>query len=409
MFRKTIHEQQLGTRRGERKRKSIGLNLIGLVFSILLVVWIVLLRLISKKSVSGLLRRSAMNSTSAIFGADVGPIGVGFGTAGLGGQTVFAVKTALEAGFRAFDTAEADWWYDQTAVGQALRDFSTTSCLDDDTCEVTANCQQLGLKISTKIPPWSLTSSTHIRHQASASRETLLGFCSPISAATDEAIRNPFKVSDSNPQDGPNTLYPLDVYYIHAPECWQGWHPRCEGVGPDDILPLRDAWRAMEAVVGIDRSAARIGLSNVSPDQLIDIIEFVKERLESPQPHYPLPRKPDVIQAFADPISPAIELRKLCQDHGIEFVSYSTLGTQHVMKKPGHNPVLNNPKLVEMVSSSYSGRTTAELVLSWALQGGMSVIPRSSKRLHIQQLARLIQSPIELRDNEVAQINSLSQ
>lgn len=40
-------------------------------------------------------------------------IGVGFGTAGLGGNTYQSVQTALSVGFRKFDTAEADWWYDQ--------------------------------------------------------------------------------------------------------------------------------------------------------------------------------------------------------------------------------------------------------------------------------------------------------
>lgn len=37
-------------------------------------------------------------------------IGVGFGTAGLGGTTFEAVSYALEEGFRKFDTAEADYW-----------------------------------------------------------------------------------------------------------------------------------------------------------------------------------------------------------------------------------------------------------------------------------------------------------
>lgn len=36
-------------------------------------------------------------------------IGVGFGTAGLGDQGYEVVTMALEAGFRKFDTAEADW------------------------------------------------------------------------------------------------------------------------------------------------------------------------------------------------------------------------------------------------------------------------------------------------------------
>lgn len=37
-------------------------------------------------------------------------IGVGFGTAALGSQGYEVVTMALEAGFRKFDTAEADWY-----------------------------------------------------------------------------------------------------------------------------------------------------------------------------------------------------------------------------------------------------------------------------------------------------------
>ena len=67
-------------------------------------------------------------------------IGVGFGTAALGHQCQQVVAMALEAGFRKFDTAEADWWYDQPAVGRALEVFAI---------ENNKGCQ--GLEISTKI------------------------------------------------------------------------------------------------------------------------------------------------------------------------------------------------------------------------------------------------------------------
>lgn len=141
----------------------------------------------------------------------------------------------------------------------------------------------------------------------------------------------------------------------------------------------------MEAIVGIDHTARRIGLSNVWPDELLDIIAFVREREETGE-KLPPPRIPDVVQAFADPIRPADELRRVCAEHGIEFVSYSTLGTQH--RTTSHNPILESP-VVQQLATKH-GRSTAEVVLSWALQKDMSVIPRSSKRNHIQELARLL-------------------
>jgi diketogulonate reductase-like aldo/keto reductase len=98
----------------------------------------------------------------------------------------------------------------------------------------------------------------HIRQRAASSRKTLVGFLD-----TDD-----FK-------------YPLDIYYIHAPTCWSGWHPRCDEISTDTLLSLREAWMAMEAIVGLDQSARRIGLSNVSPEELLDIIAFVNERIEN--------------------------------------------------------------------------------------------------------------------------------
>lgn len=229
-------------------------------------------------------------------------IGVGFGTAGLGGSSYQAVQWALDAGFRKFDTAEADWWYDQPTVGKALRDYVVNHGL---------SCQDL--EISTKIPPWSLTSISDIREHAAHSRFELLGgYCEDIT------IQN---IQGDSEMTVP---HPLDVYYIHAPACWKGWHPRCDN--PPPTLSLRDAWLGMESVVGLDFSAKRIGLSNVHPDQLLDIIAFVGDRIRKGETDPP-PRMPDVLQAYADPLRPADELRAICQQYGIEFVSYSTLGT----------------------------------------------------------------------------------
>lgn len=307
-------------------------------------------------------------------------ISVGFGTAALGQACFDVVKMALEAGFRNFDTAEADWWYDQRAVGRALQDYALQHSLyvEDDECVMIHKdsesklpscvdaamvnlCEQL--EISTKIPPWELISHDHMRSNAKESQNILLGFC-------EEAM------------DGKK---PLDVYYIHAPTCWPGWHSRCDDHPP--LLDLRSAWLAMEAIVGVDGSAKRIGLSNVSPDELLDIIEFVKQRqLVSSDSASAPPRMPDAVQIYADPIQPSEEMRRICKAHNIEFVSYSTLGTQH--RNTNGNPVLESP-IVNQLAKKH-GRSVAEVVLSWAIQHGMSVIPRSNKKHHIDELARLL-------------------
>ncbi len=326
-------------------------------------------------------------------------IGIGFGTAGLGGADgVFnSVTTALQAGFRKFDTAEEhDYWYDQAAVGKALSHFFlpelTQECIvekEDVSCQ--SFCARNGIEISTKIPPWELTSIDNIRKQAEKSREILVGFC------------DDYEIQDVRAEG--DTKYPLDVYYIHAPRCWDGWHTRCQGVEASDTLSLREAWLGMEAVA-YDQNAKRIGLSNIWPDDLRDIINFVKERqdLGVLSNDKPPPRFPDVLQIYADPIHPADELRKLCEEYGIEFVSYSTLGTQH---RGSGNLVLGN-KHIQSMAKKYN-RSTAEIVLSWAMHHkNWSVIPRSSNEHHIKELSNLLKHEAFLDQTDLELIDSLS-
>jgi len=352
------------------------------------------------------------NSTSAI--------GVGFGTAALGGTSFQSVTTALGAGFRKFDTAEANWWYDQKTVGKALVSFFVPELADNIECHLGDSstdvdgcrsiCSKEDLQVSTKIPPWELKSIEHIRARAAQSREELLGFCD---------VRVVLRTNDDDGDDDRDEArrirggrieeteyrrYPLDVYYIHAPACWPGWHPDCDGV--KGTLQLRESWLGMEEVVG-DGNAKRIGLSNVRPDELLDIIQFVKDRenLNGAAAYETdsIPRMPDVLQAYADPLHPASELRQICYEHNIEFVSYSTLGTQH---RGGSNPVLGNDSIITL--AEHYERSTAEIVLSWALQRGMSVIPRSSNEVHIRQLANLLTGDPFLDEEDLAIIDEIS-
>jgi diketogulonate reductase-like aldo/keto reductase len=330
----------------------------------------------------------ALAAAAMMFASSNSSVTVGFGTAALGPDGYDVVTMALEEGFRRFDTAEAEWWYDQKQVGRALSDFFAFAPNDDDSKQECVTCASQDLRISTKIPPWSLIDADNVRSNAANSRQELLGFCE------DEVILNTDGTKEFRP-------FPLDIYYIHAPTCWKGWHPRCDNHPP--LMDLRSSWVAMEAVVGLDYSARRIGLSNVYPNDLLDIINFVRARQEAGQENPP-PRMPDAVQAFADPIAPADELRLICQEHGIEFVSYSTLGTQH--RNTPHNPVLTSP-IVENLAVKHD-RSIAEVVLSWALQKGMSVIPRSSKPHHIRELARLLHdAPHFLDDQDMAQMDSM--
>jgi len=307
---------------------------------------------------------------------------------------------ALEAGFRKFDTAEADYWHNQKSVGRALEEYFKYPVIEErecaaaliqnfadesDTCSLPKDlpkCGEEDVRVSTKIPPWSMTSFEDIRQHARDSRTELVGFC-------------------DDPNDN-STIYPLDVYYIHAPECWESWHPRCKDSLPD-LLNLTEAWKAMEAIVAIDHSAQRIGVSNVHSYVLEDLIKDIKERQKQGDPNA---RMPDVLQYFADPIQPSSDERAICSKYGIEFVAYSTLGRNHPDKSK-ENHVLSDP-IVQGIAAKH-GRSEAEVVLSWALQHKMSVIPRSKTKEHIEQLANMLtDDPTFLDDEDGMAMNEMA-
>jgi diketogulonate reductase-like aldo/keto reductase len=159
----------------------------------------------------------------------------------------------------------------------------------------------------------------------------------------------------------------------------------------------------------------------VRVDELLDIVQFVRdrEREQEKQQHdassssvrIAPPRIPDVVQAYSDPIEPSDELRETCKRLGIEFVSYSTLGTQHRYRrnrdKGGEleNPVLTSPVITSIAAKHQ--RSCAEVVLSWALSKNMSVIPRSGNLRHIQELSRLFADPEFLDADDLRNIDAM--
>lgn len=82
-----------------------------------------------------------------------------------------------------------------------MEEVCTENNEGDMTCTTATDCTAIkDLHISTKIPPWSLTSIDDIRGHADASRRELLGFCDTLSLGDNEIV----------------LPFPLDVYYIHG-------------------------------------------------------------------------------------------------------------------------------------------------------------------------------------------------
>jgi diketogulonate reductase-like aldo/keto reductase len=102
------------------------------------------------------------------------------------------------------------------------------------------------------------------------------------------------------------------------------------------------------------------------------------------------------LQNWMDPLHPDTAVREWCAAHGVLYTSYSTLGTQH-HSQDSNNPVLTHPVIVEIAKKHQV--SPALVVLSWALQEGVAVIPRSSNPAHIKELAKLLPEDVEETEN----------
>lgn len=116
-------------------------------------------------------------------------------------------------------------------------------------------------------------------------------------------------------------------------------------------------------------------------------------------------------QNWMDPLHQDVEVRQWCEENGVMYTSYSTLGTQHRGDK---NPVLTHPVIVSIAKAHKV--SPAVVVLSWALELGVGVIPRSSNPKHIKELATVLGEdeddfglplPTLLNEEEVEKITAI--
>jgi diketogulonate reductase-like aldo/keto reductase len=159
----------------------------------------------------------------------------------------------------------------------------------------------------------------------------------------------------------------IDLYLIHWPVKGKG-HGNVSGV-PDEvsgsIAGLRaETWRALEQILVSDRCLA-IGVSNYTIRhlrQLLDTATVV----------------PAVNQVEFSPFLFQRELLDFCMSQGIQIQAYSPLT---------RGRRLTDPALVRMAERH--SRTPAQILLRWALQHHVAVLPKSVHPERIRENARL--------------------
>jgi alcohol dehydrogenase (NADP+) len=130
-----------------------------------------------------------------------------------------------------------------------------------------------------------------------------------------------------------------------------------------------------------DGAVRAIGVSNFDTHQLQELLMMTDT-------------KPGLLQNWMDPFHQDNGVRALCREHGITYMAYSTFGTQWTHKR-GENPVFSSVTLQAIAaahSSAGDAKTVSDVVISWAVQEGVVVLPRSTQEAHIAANAGMLPS-----------------
>ncbi|MEM2918278.1 MAG: aldo/keto reductase [Candidatus Altiarchaeota archaeon] len=153
----------------------------------------------------------------------------------------------------------------------------------------------------------------------------------------------------------------IDLYLVH-------W--------PAEKKSLREeTWKAIEKVY-MEGKCRAIGVSNYTIKHLSELLEIAEII-------------PAINQVEFSPFLYQKELLEFCNSNKIQVEAYSPLT---------RGKKLNDPKLLE-IAEKY-GKTPAQILIRWALQHSLVVIPKSSKKEHIYENSQVFDFEISKGDME---------
>jgi len=195
----------------------------------------------------------------------------------------------------------------------------------------------------------------------------------------------------------------FDLYLIHFPIALQyvdpnhryppGWFGD-DGKVHLENSPIHETWKAMEDLVD-EGLVKNIGISNFSGSLLLDVLRYAR-----------LP--PQVLQVELHPYLTQEPLIKLAKELGIALTAYSSFGPQswEELGMGKNAESLLESSLIKSIGSKH-GKTAAQVLLRWATQRGIAVIPKSNNAARLAE--NLGCNSFDLSAGEIEQISSLNQ
>ncbi|XP_005089972.1 glyoxal reductase [Aplysia californica] len=149
----------------------------------------------------------------------------------------------------------------------------------------------------------------------------------------------------------------LDLYLIH----WPGTHKLQPGDEQHKKF-RRESWKAVEEAHRQGKLRS-LGVSNYLQHHLEELLEYCTV-------------KPSVLQIEYHPHLVQKSLKKFCDDHSIHLQAYSSLGTS-----ASENKLISDPVVVDIAMKCE--KSPAQILLRWAVQQDIGVLPKSTNPAHI--------------------------
>ncbi|OXU22457.1 hypothetical protein TSAR_011418 [Trichomalopsis sarcophagae] len=199
----------------------------------------------------------------------------------------------------------------------------------------------------------------------------------------------------------------VDLYLVHMPFAFvkdENSFAPAQNKDGNFILDLQSdpvaVWKEMEKQVKAGRTKS-IGLSNFNISQIQNILNNSEI-------------KPSNLQVELHAYMQQRSLRDFCQENNISITGYSPIGSpgakQHFQTKYNYSadkfPDLLGHSVVKKIASNHN-KTTAQVLLRHAVQGGLIVIPKSSNPERIKSNIEIFD--FALTDSEMDQLNALDQ
>ncbi|KAH7645544.1 hypothetical protein HUG17_1082 [Dermatophagoides farinae] len=173
----------------------------------------------------------------------------------------------------------------------------------------------------------------------------------------------------------------IDLVLIHFPGS-----SRSTPKSPKNPENRRGSWQDLEELqqAGIVKN---IGVSNYTIRHLEELFGYAKI-------------KPVVNQIEVHPLFHSKELIDFCKKHSIIVQAYSSLGARDGW------PILSTNLTLKKMAQKYE-KTVAQILLKWALQHDLCIIPKTSKVERLKSNFQIFDFELSIED--MAQINGLNE